>query len=136
MRFDGRWSPLWRVDPFAKASYFVFFSIYMEVGVSTLHPFTVSLFLTFIPLFFVIQTTIGRKDLGNIHCFMYTGSFTALRSVQDDMTMRNNVKNPPFHRRVNRVKGSGVNFHVYVAIVCNTFPRQPISLVRPSVDSP
>ena len=31
----------------------------------------------FIPSF-VIQTTVGRKDLGNIHCFMFSRSFASL----------------------------------------------------------
>ena len=33
-----------------------------------------ALFLSFIPLFFVIQTIVGRKNLGNIHSFMYTNN--------------------------------------------------------------
>ena len=80
----------------------------MEVCVLPLHPIHHRLENVIHFLFFVIQTTVGRKDLENIHSFMYTRSFASLW-----MTIMENVKKAPFHRKVKGVKGLGTNFHVY-----------------------
>ena len=51
-----------------------------------LHRFPQIIFIIFIGCFlpFVILTTEGRKNLSNSAAFIYTRSFTSLRSVQDD----------------------------------------------------
>ena len=77
------------------------FSIYMEIGVSTLHPLHRDSQN-------VIQRSGATKNLVYIKEWVFSISFTSLW-----MTIKEHVKNPPFHRKVNRVKGSGANFYVY-----------------------
>ena len=97
-RLDESRNPPWWTSSYALADSFMrlgvlvgsprlglcLFSIYMEVGVSTLHPIHLGSILSSISFIFVIRTTVGRKGIGSIHCFMSTRSFTALRSALDD----------------------------------------------------
>ena len=101
MRLDGLNRTPWRTDLSAKARFLSSFPIYMEVCVSTLHP---------LHLFSqnVIQRSGATKNLVYIKEWVFPRSFASLW-----MTIKGNVKNPPFHRKVNRVKGLGANFNVY-----------------------
>lgn len=94
IRLDEFRNSPWRIGRYVKAGVFVFLYTWKSV----FQPFTLFTFIGKQGLFpLVVDDTVFGDYM----------SFFAILMVRT-------VKNTPFHRKVNRVKGSGVNFLLYI----------------------